>query len=737
MAAAQASSVSPAGEEHQLNLRQLQEKALESLYVATSLAGLGLIGLGIQFPQVWRRFWVGYPLLFLPYPTYRVLAGRYLARAWGLVALWLGGTAVLAAGLPVAPAPHLLTLPVALAALLISGPAGALAGLLATPAILAAAQDLPAALPAVALLWAMLALLWLSLRPVQGALGWSWSRYEQVRVQLDQSRDTQAELKQALKDLAEAGTETLRLNQLLGTARRVAEDAERAKAEFVANVSHELRTPLNMIIGFTEMITRSPGVYGGNIPPALLADLGVVRRNSEHLSSLIDDVLDLSQMEAGRMALTRERVSLGEIVRAAVEAVRPLYASKGLCLEAGVPDDLPPLYCDRTRIREVVLNLLSNAGRFTEQGGVEIRARQEGTEVVVSVTDTGPGIADADRGRLFQPFEQLDGSIRRRYGGTGLGLTISKRFVELHGGRMGLESKAGVGTTFYFRLPIDPPLPEDAGVLHWLNPEWEYRQKPCRPPLPAAELRPRLLVVETSGVLQRLLSRYLDGVEVVPASSLQEALDQAGRIPIQALLCNEASLGHSLQVLSAAALPDGVPAILCSLPGEDQAAAALDVDEYLVKPVSRERLLGALERLQIRAGTVLIVDDEPEARRLFWRMLASSGRDYRVMTAGHGQEALEILKSDRPDALLLDLAMPGMDGFRLLEALGQDPALLGIPTIVISARDPLGQPIVSSAFAVTRKGGLALHELLACIEAARKILGAGGAHRSAQGLTGA
>ncbi len=731
MAESNALPVALAAAGHQVNLRQLQEETLQSLYLATCLAGLGLIMLGAQFPEALGPHWMGYPMFLLSYPAYRLLRGRYLARAWLLVASWLTTTLAVAVSLPVPPALSLLVVPVALAVLLVSTPAGALTGLAASIAILGLIRAEPESLAAVGgamaavLIWAMLGLLWLSLRPMREAVRWSWYRYEEARTAVEQVRDAQADLKQALRDLAEAGVEAVRLNQLLGAARRVAEEAERAKAEFVANVSHELRTPLNMIIGFSEMIMRSPKVYGKRIPPALLADLRVVHRNSEHLSSLIDDVLDLSQVEAGRMALTRERVALGEIVEAAVVAVRPLFDSKGLYLETEVPADLPELFCDRTRIREVVLNLLSNAGRFTEQGGVHVRAWREGTEVVVSVTDTGPGIALADQERLFRPFEQLDGSTRRRWGGTGLGLAISKRFVELHGGRMGVESRVGAGATFHFRLPVDPPTAGEASVLRWLSSEWEYRQRTRRSAAPVIRPRPRLLVVERDGALQRLLSRYLDGVEVLAAGTLQESLDELARMPALALMCNTPSVAQTLQEVSAAALPEGVPAILCSLPGISQAAAALGVREYLVKPVSRERLVAAFERLGLSQGTVLIVDDEPEARRLFWRMLASAERRYRVLMAGSGQEALDALRSNRPDAILLDLVMPEMDGFRLLEILSQDPGLSSIPAVVISARDPLGQPIISSAIAITRKGGLALHELLAFIEATTRIVGAG------------
>ena len=271
---------------------------------------------------------------------------------------------------------------------------------------------------------------------------------------MDAARDAQADLKQAVKDLAEANLQTARLNQLLGMARHAAEEAERAKAEFVANVSHELRTPLNMVIGFAEMIMSAPKTYG-RVSTALRADLAVIHRNSQHLAALIDDVLDLSQIEAGRMALTKERVALGEIIAAATEAIRPLYQTKGLYLRTEAPEGLV-VSCDRTRVREVLLNLLSNAGRFTEQGGVTVQARVMGQEVVVSVSDTGPGIAPEDQARLFQPFQQADGSIRRRFGGSGLGLSISKHFVELHDGRMWLESGVGSGTTIFFTLPFEP-----------------------------------------------------------------------------------------------------------------------------------------------------------------------------------------------------------------------------------------------------------------------------------------
>jgi len=452
--------------------------------------------------------------------------------------------------------------------------------------------------------------------------------------------------------------------------------------------------------------------------------LAVILRNSQHLSSLIDDVLDLSQIEAGRVALTRERVVLADIVESAATAVRPLFASKGLYLETDLDPALPPVLCDRTRIGAVLLNLLSNAGRFTEQGGVRVRMWREGGMAVVSVADSGPGIAEQDKERLFQPFQQVDGSVRRRYGGSGLGLAISKGFVELHGGQMWLESAPGLGTTLFFRLPIDPPPSIESGPARWISPHWEFERAPRRSSAPAPMVRPRFVVLEETGhSLQHLLARFMDNVETTCVSTPEEALEEIARVPAQALLCNSPSVSTALQQLSQiTTLPEGTPVIASSILGPAEAASALGAADYLVKPISREALLAALARLQLKGKTILIVDDEPEALRLFQRMLTTARRGYHVLRASDGDEALSILRTRQIDAILLDLVMPGMDGFHLLETRSQDPALAQIPVLITSARDPTGQPIVSSVLAVTRAGGVPVPQFLACIRALSAIL---------------
>ena len=340
------------------------------------------------------------------------------------------------------------------------------------------------------------------------ATQWSFYSYREARERVEEARNQRLELAQIQEDLLKANGELARMADRLRTVSRAAEEARQTKEEFVANVSHELRTPLNMIIGFSEMITQAPQVYGERLPAALLADITAIQRNSRHLSKLVDDVLDLSQIDAGRMTLSRDWTDLRDVIGEAIAAVTVLYDSKHLYLRAEIADDLPGVYCDETRIRQVLLNLLSNSGRFTARGGVTIRAGRQDGKVVVNVTDTGPGIAEEDQARLFQPFQQLDSSIRRQHGGSGLGLSISRRFVDMHGGKMWLESTLGEGTTFFFSLPIEDPMPIALGARgdaqRWFNRYRRYMPRTRGWKAPDPELVPRYVVLEEGAALQRL-----------------------------------------------------------------------------------------------------------------------------------------------------------------------------------------------------------------------------------------
>ena len=718
----------------QASLRQLQADSILFVSPAIWLAAFVLVAVARVFEDPLQGAVPAMILFVLPLIAWAARRFGYLAGVWALVVGLVAVDLLLVLWAGLGPSIYLIAVPVGLAASLIGLGGGAIAAAGCTALVMwlpAISEPAASDLRIFALIgaWCAVGLVWLTRRPLLEGLRWSWSGYAENRRLLEQARDAQLRTKQALGDLADANLQLARLNSLAQALRQAAEEARRAKEEFVTNVSHELRTPLNMIIGFSEMILDAPEAYGSAVPPALLADLAVIHRNSQHLSSLIDDVLDLSQIEVGQMALTRERAALHEIVEAAKVAVRPLFEAKDLSLQIEIAEDLPLIYCDRTRVREVVLNLLSNAGRFTERGGVRVRAWHEGNNVVVSVVDTGPGIAEKDIERLFQPFQQLDTSVRRRFGGTGLGLSISRNFIELHGGRIWLESEMGSGSTFFFALPISPPTPADSGARERLIPEWEYRQRTRASSAPIAVVRPRLVVLEEGDSLQRLLRRYLDGVEIARAATLEQALEALADVPAQALLVNRASTGESMESILAAsgALPFGTPLLVSFVPGVSEAADALGSSDYLVKPVSRDKLLEALDRWELPRRTVLVVDDEPEALRLFWRMLASADRGYRVLTASNGCQALEILRAQHPDVVLLDLIMPDMDGFQFLAAKNADPALRDVPVVVISARDPVGHLIVSNALTVTCGGGLSVRQLLSSVGSLLKILAPAGA----------
>ncbi len=521
-----------------------------------------------------------------------------------------------------------------------------------------------------------------------------------------------------------ANQEQRRLLNRLDALNKIAEEARQTKQTFIANVSHELRTPLNMIIAYSDLITQSPHIYG-RLPAPLLADMAVIQRNGQHLSRLIDDVLDLSQIETGRMALSKEWTNIEDCVREATETVKPLYQLKDLQLTFEVVDALPKLFCDRTRIRQVLINLLSNAGRFTEDGGVNIRAWLADSKIMISITDTGPGISTEVQENLFEPFQQLDSSFRRKYGGSGLGLNISKHFIEMHEGNVWLESNPGQGSTFFVSLPIDlrPINPiETTSDRRWVSPFHEYHPRTRRRVAKLPQVSPRYVVLDQANTLQRLLSRYMENIDVVSTHSVPEAIERLSETPAFAFIVNSASLQKEDAI---AAIPDvlpfDTPFVSCWLTSHDS-IDQLDIVQYIVKPVDNTALLSAVRALPDPVRTILVADDEPDLLRLFTRLLTGTPEKYRVIGAHNGSEALMLLQQSQPDLLILDLIMPNMSGFDLLKAKASDAAIRDIPVIVASSRDPNSQPVVSNQLSVSRGSGLSMRELLDAIEALTKVL---------------
>jgi CheY-like chemotaxis protein len=408
----------------------------------------------------------------------------------------------------------------------------------------------------------------------------------------------------------------------------------------------------------------------------------------------------------------------------AVSAVKGLFDAKGLYLREEIAANLPPAFIDSTRIRQVVINLLGNAARFVERGGVTVRVEMASGEVTISVADTGPGIAPVDQSRVFEPFQQVDTALRRHKGGTGLGLTISRQFVEMHGGRMWLESQVGAGTTFFFSLPSRQPAGEgsEAGVRRWFNPYTEYEPRTHLANLPAPDVRPRFVLVESEEHLQRLFNRYADSMEVTGVRKVEDGVSEVQRSPARALLLNTPlTLEDPLLRARLAGLPFGTPVIACWLPGKEEAARKLGVVEYLVKPVTRQDVISAVEKVP-NAKRILLVDDEPEILRLFVRMLSSTGLGHTLIQAANGRRALQLMRSRKPDLVLLDLVMPEMDGFAVLQEKSKDPEIRDIPVVVVSSLNPRGESSVSASFSVARGEGLSAHELLTCIQSVTDIL---------------
>jgi CheY-like chemotaxis protein len=262
----------------------------------------------------------------------------------------------------------------------------------------------------------------------------------------------------------------------------------------------------------------------------------------------------------------------------------------------------------------------------------------------------------------------------------------------------------------------------DPEMKRWFSPYLEYQPRNRRSQAPVSDVTPRYVLLEKGKTLQHLLRRYQPGIEAISAGTFEQAIEAMSHSPAQALLVNMPPAPEAMPADRLTTLPYNTPVITCWLPGEDEVASQLGVVRYLLKPVSREALLAAVERLGPAVKNVLLVDDEPEMLRLFTRMLASAPKEYHLLQATSGRRALDLLRDRKPDVILLDLMMPGMDGFQVLRAKSQDAAIRQIPTILVSARDPGGEPVVSSTLTVTRTGGLTGRELLECVQAVSEIL---------------
>ncbi|MEG5139729.1 MULTISPECIES: response regulator [unclassified Microcoleus] len=489
------------------------------------------------------------------------------------------------------------------------------------------------------------------------------------------------------------------------SALEVAESANRAKSTFLANMSHELRTPLNAIIGYSEMLQEEAEDSGDQ---TFVSDLEKIRTAGKHLLSMIDDILDISKIEAGRMDLYLENFDIYNLIESAVATAKSLVEKNGNTVEVYCPENLDTMHADMTKVRQVLLNLLSNAAKFTKNGkiaiGVEritneqlrMKNQEESAQILISnseflsfrVTDTGIGMTQEQLQRVFQPFTQADASTTRKYGGTGLGLAISQRFCQMMGGNIEASSTLGKGTTFTVLLPSVIKQPEIAN---------QVRDSTRVADAPAVGT---VLVVDDDPISQDLIKRALarQGLHIEVTGSGEEALMLAKQLRPDAITLDVIMPGmDGWAVLSALkADPDlaEIPVILLSFVGNKSLGFALGASDYLTKPVDGKRLVALLNKYRrdqdgvvahSLSCQILVVEDDDATRKILRRILEKQG--WAVAEADCGRTALEQLAVARPHLILLDLMLPEMDGFELIAELRKSHSEDPIPIVVITAKD--------------------------------------------------
>ncbi|MBM3463776.1 MAG: response regulator, partial [Armatimonadetes bacterium] len=517
------------------------------------------------------------------------------------------------------------------------------------------------------------------------------------------------ELTRANTELEEEAQVRRRTEEELVIAKEAAEGANRAKSQFLANMSHELRTPMNAIIGYSEML-QEEAVDGGQ--EDLIPDLARIHSAGKHLLGLINDILDLSKIEAGKMELFLETIEIKTMIEEVVSTIRPLIEQNANTLTVKCEASIGSMHADLTKIRQALFNLLSNASKFTDRGSVELtveRISEGGRQwITFAVKDSGIGLDGEQLLKLFQPFSQAEQSTTRKYGGTGLGLTITRRFCQMMGGEVTVSSALGQGSTFTIKVPAEvarAPLLEEPGLTE----------------TPPPTLRPHsALVIDDDEMVRSMMSRMLtaDGFGVMLAETGEEGLRIAREHRPDVIVLDVVLPGMDgwavLKHLKADPDLAETPVVIVSMLDDNQIGMALGAAEYITKPLDRDQLRAVIARHR-RPGLqdVLLVEDNPPTRELIRRTLEKEG--WTVTEAANGRLGLERLREKTPDVIVLDLMMPEMDGFEFLMELRRNEAWRNIPVVVATAKDLTDEDrarLNGSVQKILQKGAFAREELL-------------------------
>ncbi|MFF9550612.1 response regulator [Methylobacterium fujisawaense] len=498
-------------------------------------------------------------------------------------------------------------------------------------------------------------------------------------------------------------TERKEAEAAIEAARAAAEAANAAKSQFLANMSHELRTPLSAVIGYSEMVQEELEDIG---EADLVADMKKIETNARHLLGLINDVLDISKIEADRVEVYAEDFDVATVVQEVAVTVEGLIAKKGNTLALALEADLGSAHTDVTKLRQCLINLLSNAAKFTENGRITLSVARVDTTMRFSVTDTGIGMTPEQVGRLFERFTQADASTTRRFGGTGLGLAITRAFAEMLGGAIAVESRQGEGTTFTLTLPVrfETGAAEEADADSAAGPGE----------------RGTILVIDDDAATRDLLARFLEreGFSVTVAEDGRRGLDLARSLHPRAVLLDvtmpQMDGWAVLRAMRADPEIGATPIVMVTVLDEQNLAFSLGATDYLQKPIDWGSLRQIVDRFRPSAGSgpILVVEDEADVRGHVCAYLEREG--FPVREAENGLRALATLESERPCLILLDLMMPEMDGFAFLRALRARPDSRDVPVVVLTAKDITAEDrrrLAGQADRVLTKGSTGLGEL--------------------------